>query len=214
MGLWGPALSGWLFGLSVSPTDALSITDTHADIVSGSTNPIMGGLLGLGLVGGFPNATSGHNSFRSIRLGRGLTADGSGVAGDNVTRLSLNSSSNLFPEGRVGDSIKYQATAAFSNEAPVAVSPSGDHASLFIDWKRAVEGGGAAIRASVAPAFPLTGLFADPNVRRSGTTFGCDGCVDVTSTAPEPARLLLFGAALVALGAVVRRRIRGLEKAV
>jgi hypothetical protein len=73
--------------------------------------------------------------------------------------------------------------------------------SRFIDGKFGLDDGG--VKATGAPggtAAALSGkhgldlFFADANVRQSGF---------------EAARLLLFGATLVGLGAVVRRRMRG-----
>jgi hypothetical protein len=65
---------------------------------------------------------------------------------------------------------------------------------------------------SVAGNHTLDLFFADVHVKQSGITFSCDGCVDSTSTAPEPATLVLFGTTLVALGAVIRRHLKGGKK--
>ena len=100
---------------------------------------------------------------------------------------------------------RYLAThwaAAFSNAAPRMFLLSGDEqAFLFFDGELLLDDGGRkAPGAPVATAFALTrkhGLdlfFADVHVRQSG---------------PEPARLLVFGVALVGLGALVRRRMHG-----
>lgn len=213
MGLLGVALSAWLFGFTASPAMALSITGTYTDILSGSlgtTGPITGLVTGLGSsrgssLGSGPNVTTLGDNFWSTTLGTGITADGFGTRADNATGVTLNSSSNFFAQDQVGDFSKYRVThwaAAFStNTAPVIFSLSGDdHAFLFIDGKRGLDDGGVeAIGAPVATAFALAGkhrldlFFADAHVRQSG---------------PEPARLLLFGATLVGLGAIVRRRMR------
>ncbi len=194
VGLLGAPLLACLFGLSASPAMALSTTATQVEIESDSASPTTvlaigaGGVSGLGVVGGFPNGTSLGHSFWSTRLG-------------------------------TEDSSKYRAAASFSSAASVVVSPSVDPAFLFIDAEIALDGGVEAIGATVATTFAMTGkhrldpLFADLNFRRSTIWFGWAGCVDATANAPEPTRLLLFGAALVGLGAIVRRRIRRLAKA-
>jgi hypothetical protein len=211
MGILGLALWAWLFGFTASAT-ALSIRGTYTDIVGGSlgtTGPIPESATGLGgplgSIGGFPNVTTLENIFWSTALGTGVTAHGSRTRADNATRSTLNSSSKFFAQGQVGDFTTYVVTqwaGAFSSTAPVVFSLSGhDHALLFIDGKLGRDDGGVkAIGAPIATAAAFTGehgldLFvADAHARQSG---------------PEPARLLLFGATLVGLGAVVRRRMRG-----
>jgi hypothetical protein len=216
-GLLGLALSVWLVGFTASPAMALSITGSYTDIASaslGTTGPLIGlvtgqgGPFGSSLAGGFPNVTAlGHN-FWPATLGTGVIADSFGTRADNATRLTLNVWSHLFAQGHVSDSTRYLAThraAAFSNPAPRTFLPSGDdHPFLFSDGTLGLDDGGVkAIAAPVAMAFALTGqheldlldlFFADVHVRQAG---------------PAPSKLLLFGAALVGLGAVVRRRMRG-----
>ena len=180
----------------------------------GTTGPLVGlmtgqgGPLGSSLAGEFPNVTTLGHYFWPATLGTRVIANGFGTTADNATRLTLNVWSHLFAQGQVGDSTRYLAThwaAAFSNAAPRTFLPSGDdHAFLFGDGTLVLDDGGVkAIGAPVAIAFALTGkhgldlFFADVHVRQSG---------------PAPTKLLLFGAALVALGAVVRRRIPGAAK--
>jgi hypothetical protein len=77
---------------------------------------------------------------------------------------------------------------------------------------------GFGTRVDNATVFSVTGnhtlnlFFADIHVEGSGITFSCDGCVDPTSTALEPATLVLFGTTLVGLGAVIRRHLKGGKK--
>jgi hypothetical protein len=66
-----------------------------------------------------------------------------------------------------------------------------------------------AVGGPVATAFALTGKH---RLGQSGVTFTCDGCLDGASSTPKPAMLLLFGTALVGLGAAVRRGMRGVGK--
>jgi hypothetical protein len=218
-GLLGLALSVWFVGFTASPATALSITGTYTDIANaslGTTGLIglvtgQGGPFGSRLAGGFPSVTTlGHN-FWPATLGTGVIADGFGTRADNATRLTLNVWSHLFAQGQISDSTRYLAThwaAAFSNPAPRTFLPSGDdHAFLFSDGTLVLDDGRVkAIAAPVAMAFALTGqheldlldlFFADVHVRQAG---------------PPPTKLLLLGAALVGLGAVVRRRMRGAAK--
>ena len=104
--------------------------------------------------------------------------------------------------------------------APVNSSLSADdHAFMFVDGKLGLDDGGTKpLGGDITTTFSVTGshtldlFFADVRVEKSGITFSCEGCADPTSTAPEPATLVLFGTTLVGIGAVIRRHLKGRKK--
>jgi hypothetical protein len=104
--------------------------------------------------------------------------------------------------------------------APVNFSLSADdHAFLFVDGKLVLDDGGIKpLGGGITTTFSVTGshtldlFFADVRVEKSGITFSCEGCADPTSTAPEPATLVLFGTTLVGIGTVIRRHLKGRKK--
>jgi fibro-slime domain-containing protein len=177
-------------------------------------------------VNGFPSTGTLGNNFWSIAQGMGISADGIGTRVDNASGLTLSFPTNFFASGQAdGDATKYLAvhwTAAFSNTTTVNFSlAADDHAFLYVDGKLVLDDGGikGILNGQVATAFSVTGnhtldlFFADVHVVQSGLTFSCAGCVDdATSTAPEPATLVLFGTTLVGLGAVIRRQLKGGKK--
>ena len=232
----GLALTAGLFGFAASPAQALSISGTYTDVAFGSAGtggPVLGfqaglvGAIGSSLSGGFPPTGSLGNNFWLVGS-PGVTADGFGTRVDNATGLTLPAgfATNFFAQGQANDATKYLAvhwTAAFSNTLPVTFSLSADdHAFLYVDGKLVLDDGGikGISFGSVATAFSVTGnhtldlFFADVHAVQSALTFSCAGCVDdSTSTAPEPATLVLFGTTLVGLGAVIRRQLKGGKKA-
>ena len=231
----GLVLTVGLLGFAVTPAQALSISGTYTDIAFGSAGtggaivdavqPGLVGGLGSSLVNGFPSTGTLGNNFWSIAQGTGISADGFGTRVDNASGLTLNFPTNFFASGQTDDATKYLAvhwTAAFSNTTTVNFSlAADDHAFLYVDGKLVLDDGGikGISFGSVATAFSVTGnhtldlFFADVHAVQSALTFSCAGCVDdSTSTAPEPATLVLFGTTLVGLGAVIRRQLKGGKK--
>jgi fibro-slime domain-containing protein len=227
----GVVLTVGLLGFAVTPAQALSISGTYTDIAFGSAgtggaivDTVQTGLVGSNLVNGFPSTGTLGNNFWSIAQGTGISPDGFGTRVDNASGLTLNFPTNFFASGQADDATKYLAvhwTAAFSNTTTVNFSLSADdHAFLYVDGKLVLDDGGikGIGNGHVTTAFSVTGdhtldlFFADVHVVQSGLTFSCDGCVDSTSTAPEPATLVLFGTTLVGLGAVIRRHLKGGKK--
>ena len=220
----GLVLAAGFFGF-MARAHALSISGTYTDIAFGSAGTggqVVGltlGLVGPNLVNGFPTGTLGNN-FWSVSQGSGISADGVGTRVDNASGLTLSFPVNFFASGQADDATKYLAvhwTAAFSNTAPVSFSlAADDHAFLYVDGKLVLDDGGIKpIDAGITTTFSITGshtldlFFADVRVEKSGITFSCEGCADPTSTAPEPATLVLFGTTLVGIGAVIRRHLKG-----
>jgi len=231
----GLALIGGLLGFAVTPAQALSISGTYTDIAFGSAgtggaivDAVQPGLVGgpgSSLVNGFPSTGTLGNNFWSIAQGTGISADGFGTRVDNSSGLTLSFPTNFFASGQTDDATKYLAvhwTAAFSNTTTVNFSlAADDHAFLYVDGKLVLDDGGikGISFGPVATAFSVTGnhtldlFFADVHAVQSALTFSCAGCVDdSTSTAPEPATLVLFGTTLVGLGAVIRRQLKGGKK--
>ena len=225
-----------LLGFAFTPAQALSISGTYTDIAFGSpgtggpssSTPTLGlvGPIGSGLTGGFPPIGGLGNNFWLIGA-PGVTADGFGTRVDNAAGLTLNFPSNFFAQGQVDDSTKYLAahwTAAFSNSAPVTFSlAADDHAFLYVDGKLVLDAGGIKSVGDAPPPATFSAIgnhtldlfFADVHVSGSGLIFSCAGCSSVddpTSTAPEPATLVLFGTTLVSLGVVLRRRMKGVGR--
>ena len=238
----GLVLTVGLLGFAVTPAQALSISGTYTDIAFGSAGtggaivdtvqPGLVGAPGSSLVNGFPSTGSLGNNFWSVAQGTGISPDvGFGTRVDNASGLTLNFPTNFFASGQTDDATKYLAvhwTAAFSNTTTVNFSlAADDHAFLYVDGKLVLDDGGIKriINGLATTAFSVTGnhtldlFFADVQVSQSGITFSCDGCVDSTSTAPdpttapEPTTLVLFGTSLVGLGAVIRRQLKGGKKA-
>jgi PEP-CTERM motif len=181
------------------------------------------GPIGSSLIAGFPPTGTLGNNFWLIGS-PGVTADGFGTRVDNAAGLTLNFPTNFFGQGQVDDSTKYLAahwTAAFSNSAPVTFSlAADDHAFLYVDGKLVLDAGGIKSVGDAPPPATFSAIgnhtldlfFADVHVSGSGLIFSCAGCSSVedpTSTAPEPATLVLFGTTLVSLGVVLRRRMKG-----
>ena len=237
----GLVLTVGLLGFAVTPAQALSISGTYTDIAFGSAGtggaivdavqPNLVGGPGSSLVNGFPFTGSLGNNFWSVTQGTGISPDGLGTRVDNASGLTLNFPTNFFASGQADDATKYLAvhwTAAFSNTTTVNFSlAADDHAFLYVDGNLVLDDGGIKriVNGLVTTAFSVTGnhtldlFFADVQVSQSGLTFSCDGCVDSTSTAPdpttapEPTTLVLFGTTLVGLGAVIRRQLKGGKKA-
>ena len=121
-----------------------------------------------------------------------------------VVSASLGTPSPFMEAGRLGGQVGSSLVAGFPKATVLGNSfwPTTPAMYVTADGSRKLEfddGGIKAIGAPVGTAVALTGthrldvFFADAQVHQPG---------------PEPARLLLFGAALVALGLVVRRRMR------
>jgi len=204
--LWGLALLGWFLSLTGSPAMALPVTSTSTDILAGQHSPTgpttglvrgLGGSLGSSLADGFPHVVAFGNNLWSLP---GVIVDGVATRADNASRLTLNTTRYLAAHW----------AAASSGVAPVTFSLAADvHSSLSIDGNLVFDRGDVkAISPSVLTALASTGQH-----RQSGIAFWCPGCLDAGSTAPEPAGLLLFGAALVGIGLLIRRRTRGAVKA-
>ena len=101
----GVALSAWFLGFTVSPTPALSFTDTFTDLSDRPTTGFVTGLVGpIGSrFGAVPNVPS-------TTLGAGLTARGFGSRVDRNTGHAVNFPSNLFGQALARDSARYVAS--------------------------------------------------------------------------------------------------------
>jgi hypothetical protein len=121
-----------------------------------------------------------------------------------VVSASLGTPSPIMGAGRLGGQLGSSLVAGFPKATALGNSfwPTTPGMDVTADGSRKLEfddGGIKAIAAPVGNAVALTGthrldvFFADAQLHQSG---------------PEPARLLFFGATLVALGLVVRRRMR------